>query len=48
MEVEIMEDFVNKFISFILFLVNAIKDMVATLSGKAKPADSTTEATAGE
>lgn len=29
-----MEGFVNQFISFILFLVNAIKDMVAVLSGR--------------
>ena len=29
-----MEDFVKKVIDFILFFVNAIKDMVAALTGK--------------
>lgn len=34
-----MEDMVRKAIQFILFLVNAIKDMVATLSGKGPKTD---------
>ena len=40
-----MEDFVKKVIDFILFFVNAIKDMVAALSGKgtSTDAEATTE-----
>ena len=42
-----MEDMVKKVISFILFLVNAIKDMVLTLSGR-KPAETETTEPASE
>ena len=43
-----MEDFVNKFIQFILFLVNAIKDMVAVLAGRKPYEEPTTAAPADE
>ena len=40
-----MEEMISKVISFILFFVNAIKDMVATLSGKGTTTDPQPEET---
>lgn len=39
-----MEDFIKKLAEFVLFLVNTIKDLVASLTGNVKPVeDKTTE-----
>ena len=37
-----MEEFITKFINFILFLVNAIKRMVAILTGRSTEEELTT------
>ncbi len=41
-----MEDIVKKVIDFILFFINAIKDMVASITGKGGAPEQTTDAPA--